>query len=164
MSIRTHIGPRKGMLARSRMYVYYVGMVVVGLLGRGLATLACVLLLIALERLRPLLGFTGDASPGVTDALGYTSTTWIFSAGLVLLSIAAIIARRLRAADAEAAFVIGVGAATFVHGAALLSTGSAGWQSGVRLLIAILMMWDWADYRRRETDLNDLVNRAKEHL
>lgn len=141
MSIRTHIGPRKGMLARSRMYVYYVGMVVVG-----------------------LLGFTGDAFPGVTDALGYASTTWIFSAGLVLLSIAAIIARRLRAADAEAAFVIGVGAATFVHGAALLSTGSAGWQSGVRLLIAILMMWDWADYRRRETDLNDLVNRAKEHL
>ncbi len=141
MSIRTHIGPRKGMLARSRMYVYYVGMVGVG-----------------------LLGFTGDASPGVTDALGYTSTTWIFSAGLVLLSIAAIIARRLRAADAEAAFVIGVGAATFVHGAALMSTGSAGWQSGVRLLIAILMMWDWADYRRRETDLSDLVNRAKEHL
>ena len=141
MSIRTHIGPRKGMLARSRMYVYYVGMVVVG-----------------------LLGFTGDASPGVTDALGYTSTTWIFSAGLVLLSTAASMARRRGAADAEAAFVIGVGAATFVHGAALLSTGSAGWQSGVRLLLAILMMWDWADYRRRETDLNDLVNRAKEHL
>ena len=141
MSIRTHIGPRKGMLARSRMYVYYVGMVVVG-----------------------LLGFTGDASPGVTDALGYTSTTWIFSAGLVLLSIAAIIARRLRAADAEAAFVIGVGAATFVHGAAVVSRGAAGWQSGARLLLAILLMWDWADYRRRETDLNDLVNRAKEHL
>ncbi len=48
MSIRTHIGPRKGMLARSRMYVYYVGMVGVG-----------------------LLGFTGDAPPGVTEALGY---------------------------------------------------------------------------------------------
>jgi hypothetical protein len=138
-----HLLPRRWREAgkRGRMYVYYLGMIGVG-----------------------MLGFTGYGSPGVTDTLGYTSTTWLFSAGLVVLSVAAIVARRLRAADGEAVFVLGIGAATVVHGAALMSQGSAGWQSGARLLIAILMMWDWADYRRRENDIDQLVNRARGHL
>ena len=137
--MRHHL-PGLSRLRRARMYVYYVGMVVVGLLGF----------------LTP--------SAALEEAIGYTSTTWLFSVGLVVLSTAAMVARRTRAADAEAAFVVGLGAATVVHGAALITTGQAGWQSGARLLVAILMMWDWADYRRREADLDRLVRAAREHL
>lgn len=128
-------------LARGRMYAYYTGMATVG-----------------------ALGFVGDPSPGLARAIGYTATQWTFSTGMIVLAVLAIVARKMRAAEAEAAFVIGMGVTTFIHGTALISTGVAGWQSGVRLAIALLMMWDWADYRRRDRDFEQLVSSVEKRF
>lgn len=127
-------------LKRSRMYFYYLGIIIAG-----------------------VVGFVAEPARGVVHSLGLDASIWVFSSGMVILGCLAILSRKLGLPRAEGNIMIGIALATAVHGITILTLGETGWQSGSRLAIAAMMMWDWADYRKNK-DWEVLIHRASSRI
>ena len=84
----------------------------------------------------------GDPAPVLTGALGHGWRLWVFGGSYALLGAAARAGRLRSQWTIEALAVRGLAIATFVHGAIGVEDGAI--LTGLRLIIAPLMMWSYA--------------------
>ena len=108
-------------LMSMRMYVYFIGISSIG-----------------------LLTLFGDPAEYFIGTLGRDLTQWSFGIWYVVLGTAGVYTRAKRMRAAECMVINGLGVFTVLHGCILLSDHVA---SGLRLIIAVFMMSDWATMR-----------------
>lgn len=94
------------------------------------------------------LGFLGDVSPRVEDALGIVFL--FFSVSMVIFGVSGMVARVWSAREAEVIVLICISAASVMQGVLLfLFAGPAGSQAALRLVVVPLAMLPYAMLRRR---------------
>ena len=114
---------RRHRVAEARMYAYFAGMTAVG-----------------------VLAILGDPTPAIIGALGSPPAAAVFGLWYALLGVLGVLARARRVNSAEALVVKLLALVTVTHAALLAFDGALA--SGARLALSVLVMLDWAAYRR----------------
>lgn len=107
------------MASRWRMAAYYVGIIVVG-----------------------LLTIVDEPPPQLAESIGHDAATLVFGALYAALGVCALVARLSASRRAESTLIRALAIWAAMHGVLMMMGGSEA--GGLRIGIAVLMMWDYA--------------------